>query len=412
VGEGEALSGLITALGLGLLIGVVRERAHGSAVAKAGTRTHALIAVMGVVSWGLGTTPFVATLLIIGALAVAGYLKTADVDPGMTGEVAIVLTFILGGLAYAQQALAASLGVVIAILLHAKMPLQKLTRQWISEREMQDALMLAAAALVVLPLLPQKPIDPWGVLDLNMVWRIVVLVMVVGMLGYIAQRAVGSRLGFPIAGFFSGFVSSTLAVASLGRRARETSALLSAASTGALLANLASLFLFAAVIGTISPVLLRALALPLLAAALALGLAALICFQMEGDRSIAPDPAISRAFKMTHALSIALIIGLVMMFSAWLREFLGERWVLVTTSLVAMVELQAAAASITQLEMTGGLDARTAKLGLLSVLVSSAIAKIGLAFISGGMRYGLYVGAGLIGMIMAVIGVGTFLIKF
>lgn len=408
----EVLRGLLTALGVGLLIGIIRERSHGRGVAKAGTRTHALIAVMGVVSWGLGTTPFVATLLIIGALAVAGYLKTADADPGMTGEVAIVLTFILGGLAYERQALAASLGVVIAILLYAKKPLQKLTRQLISEREMQDALMLAAAALVVLPLLPQKPIDPWGVLDLNMVWRIVVLVMTVGMLGYIAQRAVGARLGFPIAGFFSGFVSSTLAVASFGKRAKEASSLVPTSSAAALLANLASLFLLAAVIGTISPVLLRSLALPLFVAALVLGVAGFICIQMDGSQSLAPDPTVSRAFNMTHALSIAIIIGLVMVLSAWLRELLGEQWVLVTTSLVALVELQAAAASITQLEVTGGLDSRTAQLGLLGVLISSAFAKIGLAFFSGGTRYGLYVGAGLLGMIVAVIVAGAFVIKF
>lgn len=406
------LRGLLTALGVGLLIGIIRERAHGSGAAKAGTRTHALIAVMGVVSWGLGTTPFVATLLIIGALAVAGYLKTADADPGMTGEVAIVLTFILGGLAHEQQALAASLGVVIAILLYAKKPLQKLTRQLISESELQDALMLAAAALVVLPLLPQKPIDPWGVLDLNMVWRIVVLVMAVGMLGYIAQRAVGARLGLPIAGFFSGFVSSTLAVASFGKHAKETKALLPTASAAALFANLASLFLFAGVIGAISPVLLRSLLWPLIAAALALGVAAFICILMDGNQSSAPHPAVSRAFKMTHALSIAFIIGLVMVLSAWLRELLGERWMLITSSLVALVELQAAAASITQIEVTGGLDTKTAQLGLLSVLISSAIAKIGLAFVAGGARYGLYVGAGLIGMIMAVIGTAAFLFKF
>ena len=406
----EALRGLLTALGVGLLIGIVRERAHGSGVAKAGTRTHALIAVLGAVTWGLGTAPFVATLLIVGALAVVGYLKTADNDPGMTGEVAIVLSFILGGLAREKLALAASLGVVIAILLYAKKPLKTLSRKLISESEMQDALMLAAAALVVLPLLPQEPIDPWGVLDLNMVWRIVVLVMGVGMFGYIAQRALGARFGFPIAGFFSGFVSSTLAVASFGKRAKDSPTLLAASSAAALLANLASLFLLAAVIGTISPHMLRALIVPLSAAALALGVASFICFRLDGRLSGEMGSSTTRAFKMSSAISIAIIIGLVMVLSAWLREVLGERGVLVTNALVALVELQAAAASITQLEMTGGLDTRLALIGLLGVLVSSAFAKIVLAFVAGGLRYGLYVGAGLLAMIIAVVVAGALLI--
>ena len=103
-----ALRGLLTALGIGLLIGTVRERAHVNRVAKAGIRTHALLALLGVMTWELGKVPFVAALLVIGALAVIGYLKTADTDPGMTGEVAILATFVLGGLAHDQRVVASA----------------------------------------------------------------------------------------------------------------------------------------------------------------------------------------------------------------------------------------------------------------------------------------------------------------
>ena len=273
----EALRGLLTALGIGLLIGVVRERAYLATVSKAGTRTHALIAVLGAVTWGLGTAPFVATLVAVGALAVIGYLKTADADPGMTGEIAIVLTFVLGGLAREQRVVASALGVVVAILLYVKKPLQRLTHDLISDHELEDVLMLAAAAVVVWPLLPAQPLDPWGVLDLNMVWRLVVLVMAVGMLGHIAQRAAGARLGLPLAGFFSGFVSSTLAVASFGSQAKAAPVLTAVASAGALLANLASLFLMAAVIGAAAPDLLQEMMMVLLASAGVLLVASLLC---------------------------------------------------------------------------------------------------------------------------------------
>lgn len=42
--------GLLTALGVVLLIGVVRERRHQPGRTKAGTRTHALVAMLGYVS--------------------------------------------------------------------------------------------------------------------------------------------------------------------------------------------------------------------------------------------------------------------------------------------------------------------------------------------------------------------------
>lgn len=399
----EALRGLVIALGLGLLIGVVRERAHVSTVAKAGTRTHALLALLGAVTWNLGTGAFVAGLLIIGILAVVGYLKTADGDPGMTGEVAIVLTFVLGGLASEQGVLASALGVVVAILLYVKKPLQHLTRELISDDELEDALMLAAAAVVVWPLLPQQPLDPWGVLDLHMVWRLVVLVMAVGMVGHIAQRAAGAKFGLPVTGFFSGFVSSTLAVATFGMQAKQAPVLTAVASAGALLSNLASLLLMGAVLGAAAPGLLSAMAIPLGAAALVLLMAALLCLFKDGHRVVLPETVSARAFKLTHALSIAAIIAAVIVLTAWLREFVGEAGALMTAGLVALVELQAAAASIAQLSSTGALEPRIAQWGVLIVLASASLAKAVLAFLSGGRLYGLYVGGGLVVMIVVAI---------
>jgi len=400
----ETLRGLLTALGLGLLIGIVRERAHINTIAKAGTRTHALIAVLGALSWGLGPASFVVALFAIGALAVVGYIKTADADPGMTGEVAMVLTFVLGGLAREQRVLASALGVLVAILLYIKKPMQRLTREFINDRELEDALMLAAAAVVVWPLLPQQPLDPWGVLDLHTVWRIVVLVMAVGMLGHIAQRAVGPRLGLPLAGFFSGFVSSTLVVMSFGSQTKELPSMTTSASAGALFANLASLLLMGAIIAVAAPALFVQMLWPLGVAAGVLILAAMSCLLVDGKQTIVPETLKSRAFKLTHALSVAFAIAAVIVLTAWLQEQLGQTSALLTAGLVAMVELQAATASIAQLSSAGALESTAAQWGMIIVLVSASVAKTVLAFVSGGARYGLFVGAGLISMALAASG--------
>lgn len=400
----DTLKGLITALGLGLLTGVVRERRHEPGVTKAGTRTHALVAVLGCVTWGLGPGTFIATLLVVGALTVSGYLKTADADPGLTGEVALLVTLVLGGLARQDAPLAAGLGVLAAILLQAKQPLHRLSRELISEQELQDALMLAAAALVVMPLLPQTAVDPWGVLVPTTLWRIVVLVMAVGMFGHMAQRAVGARWGLPIAGFFSGFASSTATVAGLGRQVRAQPLLAVPAGAAALLANLASLLLFAAVIGAASPDLLSLMAWPLLAGALGLlGMAAL-CLRQTNRPDERPGEPPSSAFKLTHALMIAAIIATVSLLAAWLRQLFGDAGVLVAAVLVALAEVHAAAASIAQLSAAGGLDPQIARWGVVGVLASGALAKLVLAFVSGGVRYGQIVGAGLAVMVTAAAG--------
>lgn len=393
------LAGLLTALGVGLMIGVVRERRHEPHVTQAGTRTHALVALLGYVVWGLGTWPFVATLVVLGALVIRGYQATAPADPGQTGEVALLLTLMLAAQAHQDPALAAGLGVLAAVLLYAKQASQHISRVLIREQELRDGLMLAAAALVVMPLLSDQAVDPWGALRPTTLWRIVVLVMAVGMFGHVARRALGERWGMPVAGFFSGFVSSTAAVASLGQRVRagQTKALPAAAA--ALLANLASLLLLAGVVGAAGPALLEGMRWPLALAALALLLAALPGLR-RGDAATADDASV-RAFKLSHALLLAGVIALMSLLTAWLRQAYGDVSVLLVALGVAWVEVHAAAASLAQLMQNGDMAANLARWGLVAVLASSAVAKTALAWVSGGFQYAVIVGLGMLGMVAA-----------
>ena len=395
----DTLGALLTALGIGLMIGIVRERMHGSPQALvAGTRTHALICLLGCMGWMLGSAAFVVCLLLVGALTIAAYLHTARDDPGLTSEVALLLSAVLGGLSVEHASLAAALGVLVASLLLVKAPMQKLSRELISERELQDGLMLGAAALVVMPLLPTEPLDPWGAVSPTTVWRIVVLVMAVGMFGHIAQRLFGARWGLPIAGFFSGFVSSSAAVTGMGQRARENGEQTTACASAALLANLASLLLFLAVVGTISPALLSA-ALP------SLGLAVLALLLVAGfwqwcthQSDVIVAQSSGRAFKLSQALLIAALIAGVSLLAAWLGQRFGSAGVLVTTMLVALAEVHAAAAGVAQLQVSGTVSLDVARWGILGVLSASSLAKTVLAFASGGTRYGWQVAMGLVAM--------------
>ncbi|BDU16132.1 MgtC/SapB family protein [Lysobacter auxotrophicus] len=398
----DDLRGLLTAIAIGLLIGVVRERGHGEGGAiVAGIRTHAMVATAAGVAAVIGPAALAAVLLAIGALALAAYVRTRDDDPGLTGEMALLVTATLAALALIHTAVAAGLAVVSAVLLFAKHPLRRFAREVVSEREVQDALLLAASALVILPLLPDEPVDPWGVLVPSKLWKLVVLVMAVGMLGHVALRAVGARWGLPVAGFFAGFASSTAAVAGFGQRSREADELTAGAASAALLANLASLLLLVGIVATAAPALLRASAWPLAAAAVVLALGAAIGLRRQGAAPTLPDEPQARAFKLSHGLLLALMIAVVLVASAWLRSVFGDIGALATAVLVALVELHASAASIAQLSAAGGLTMTHAQWGIAALLASSAIAKTVLAFASGNRRYGLLVGGGLMGMAVA-----------
>ena len=91
----ELLSGFATAIGIGLLIGTVRENLHNAQTLTSGIRTHALLAVIASAAMSISGTAFLVTFAIVGALVVVAYRHNMQADPGMTGEVSLLATAML-----------------------------------------------------------------------------------------------------------------------------------------------------------------------------------------------------------------------------------------------------------------------------------------------------------------------------
>jgi len=397
----ESSLGLLTALSIGFLIGTVRERLHRPGAMKAGVRTHAIVALTGAITFAMGTPFFITALLVTGSMMAIGYRQSASQDPGMTGEFTLFLTMVLAGLATTQASRAAAIGVVVAGLLFIKKPLRKFSQEILTEHELEDALMLFASALVVLPLLPTTPIDPWHALNPYAMWKVVVLIMGVGMLGHVCMRVAGARWGLPLAGFFSGFISSTAAVAEFGHKAHEKPALESTASAAALLSVLSSLMLFTLVLAASAPELLRSVAWPLASAGLALFLVAAYLIRHTEITDSFQLTSTKHAFKTTHALMIATTISAVILCAAWLKSHFGDSGAFATSVIVGLVEIHAAAVGISQLSHTELAQSAYARWGVIGILASSAISKIFLAYFIGGARYGHRIAIGLSALLAA-----------
>jgi uncharacterized membrane protein (DUF4010 family) len=387
---------LSSALGLGLLIGLVRERSPGRAHGIAGLRTHALVALGAAVAASLGQPVLLVALAVTGLLAAMGYRATRHDDPGLTSEVTLVVTFLLGALAMRVPALAAGLVVVVAVLLYAKEPLHELTRETFSEREVFDGLLLLASALVILPLLPDRPIGPFEAINLATIWKLVVLVMAVSALGHVVLRVVGNRWGLAAAGFFAGYVSSTAATIGFGQRAKETPALMRSAVSAALLSNLASLTLCVPILWAVSPALVRDL-LPELGGIGAVLLAGgLLGLRAGRDETVKPPTSESRMFRFGQALGFALLVAGLTFVAAALAAWIGPRGAMAAAAFSAAAELHAAVATLANQFARGGLEAAEARWWMLALLSASLIAKSVIAWVSGGAAYGLRVSAGLL----------------
>src|SRR5665647_322332 len=148
---------LAVALGIGLLIGAERERRKGEGPSRspAGIRTFTVTSLAGAISFIVDGEVLlaVATAGVI-ILTAAAYWRGHEDDPGLTSEIALILTVLLGGLSMQQPALAAGIAVVVAVLLAARSRLHRFVHSVLSEDELNDALIFAGATLVVLPLVP------------------------------------------------------------------------------------------------------------------------------------------------------------------------------------------------------------------------------------------------------------------
>lgn len=396
-GDG-ALTSLALALGLGLLIGVERERRKGQGPTRqfAGVRSFTLVALLGAVLQLLGQAWLTAVAgILVAALVVVAYWRDRSADPGVTTEIALFLTFVLGVLSVPHPEIAAGGGVVVAGLLAARGPLQQFATQTLSEQELRNALVLAAAALVVLPLTPDVALPRLAGVNLRQLWRLVVLILAVQAAGDLALRLLGPRLGLALSGLISGLISSTATIAALGVRSREQPELRTACVAGAWFSTVStSLMLLGLAFLIGDQPLLRILpfiGVALLTAALLGALA-----YRRSPPSHGPRLTQGRAFNLRQALLLALLFAALAAGVAWLQETLGSLATLGAATVAGLADAHATSSAAMALAARGELSPSTMQLAVLLAFSSNTVAKMVAAYAAGGSAYGGRVSAGLL----------------
>lgn len=385
------ITGLSVALGIGLLVGLDRERARGRGPLRepAGIRSFVLCSLAGAVAVSLGEFGLLTAGLFLSALVTAGYLSTRDRDPGLSTEIALLVTWLLGALSMRSPDIAAALGVLVAIVLASKQRLHRFSRRVLTRQELHDLLLLTAAAFVVLPLLPDRAIDPWRSINPHRLWVLVVAVMAIGSVGYVALRIFGARLGLSIAGLAGGFVSSTATIAAMADRARADPALAPAAASAGLMSNVATIVQLAVVVGALSPAMLRWATPALIPAGAAVAAAAWLSTRSAYATTAIPMRKLvsQRPFEPMAALRFVALLGAIMLGSAIARSRLGDAslpWVL---ALSGLADVHAAAASAAQSIARDPLDAPLAQQGLMGAVIANSLMKCFVAAARGGRAF-------------------------
>ena len=395
---------LAIALGIGLLIGVERERRKGTGPtrAPAGIRTFALVSLLGGISLAVGSELLLAaTALGVAGLSIVAYKLKSRHDPGFTTAIALTTALLLGALAVRQPSLAAGLGVAVAVLLAARTRLHRFVQDVLTEQELQDALLFAAAALVILPLTPDHPIGPLSVLNLRTLWKLVVTVMSISALGYIAMRALGPRFGLPLTGLASGFISSAATIGSMGARAAKEPKLRRAAAAGAVLSTVSTILQMAVILVVTDRSTFSEMKLPLLLSGAAAVLYGGLFMIKTADRKVDAAENTGRAFNLITALIFAVTVSSILVASAAVNQWLGSAGLAVAAGLAGFADTHAAAISVASLVATQKITAFDAGLPILIGMTTNTITKIVVAVTTGGAGFAFQVIPGLLLVIFA-----------
>lgn len=382
----ELLTILTSALGCGLLIGLERERhkQREQQPSFAGLRSFALCALLGALCFLFGMNIGLTGALLVGGIVMFS-LRNQLQDPGITTELAFMMTYFIGAMCLWNIPLAAGLAVLVTIILMAKHSMHNIAGQWISEAEFRDGILLLALILIALPLTPDKPL--WGeVLNPHLILRLLTLILVVQALAHIAKRLLSSKNALMLSSIASGFVSSTATIAHLGLQVRKSKVDAKSNAGAALMSCISTLVLLLVVVGGVSLSWLRILFLPTLVAGVILAACAFLLL-----RKAKPSPNLessdSRMFSLKEAVIIAVTLTLIQAGVYGLEQLLGNAGLLAGTLLASLFEIHAAMAGVT---VQGDPSNSHLIYALLLGLGAHALAKSVNAALTGGIKFALY----------------------
>jgi uncharacterized membrane protein (DUF4010 family) len=381
------------ALAIGLLVGSERERSK-PAGGSPGIRTFALVALAGALATVL--EPIVATGVTAGVLLllVAGYVTSRGDDPGVTSEMAAVVTFGLGALTTTGPALAAGAAVAMTVLLVSREALHRFVQETVTGREQVDALKFFVAAFVLLPVLPHGSYGPYDSWVPQRIWLLVVVITGIGWFGYVAVRVLGQSRGLLVAGLAGGFVSGTATTGVMAARARRGEATHSDALAGALLASLATLAQLVVVTAIAEPRVAARL-LPAMAVGSAVLAAEAWWLVHRGRRAGRPtepssdDGSTGRPFALAPALILAAIISAVLPLAIWLEQHYGAAGSVAATAAGALGDVHGASVAAATLAHAGRVSTETAVLAVFAGLATNTLGKLTVALAAGGWRFAL-----------------------
>lgn len=377
-----------TALGIGLLVGMERERRPDSA---AGLRTFALVSMLGCLFALLGEKTGGPWMLAVGLLVISAAMVASNFSAqqeeqyrGFTSEAAIIVTYGLGAAVWFGYAtLAVMLGITTTVLLYFKAELKQFSQRT-TPKDINSILQFAVLSLVILPILPNQDFGPYNALNPRQIWWMVVLISGLALSGYLALRIVGTRYGATLLGIFGGLASSTATTMMFSRHARELGHLVRMAALVILIANVMVMIRLGLVSSVVAPALITPIAI-VFACGIVPGVAmALYGWKILSAAGDLPLPEVTNPTELRTAVSFGLLYAIVLLASAWLQDIAGNKGLFIVALASGLTDADASVLSTLRLFNLEKISSGEAVVAVTLALLANLVFKIGLVISIGG----------------------------
>ncbi|WP_187648394.1 MgtC/SapB family protein [Nitrosophilus labii] len=390
--------GLAIAIILGFMIGLQREIQvyFEKSQEFGGARTFAIISLIGYLCAYLTTyTEWILPSVILGLIIFLTYVHSKTVvltkDIGTTTEFAAIATFLVGALLFFKDKQSAIYSAILILFLLGLKSKIKEVEGKITRKDLSLAILFFLMTFVILPVLPKKAVDPFGIFNPYQIWLMVVLISGLSFLGYISVKFIGVKKGLLATGFFGGLVSSTAVALSLSKKAvaNKDLSLYLAVTIG--VASSTMFFRVIIEVAIVDKNLLKFVFYPFLAATLSGYIYLYLLYKKSSFKLSSAEVEFKNPLELKEAIKVGLAFGIIFGSISIVEKYFGNAGVYVISILSGLTDVDAITLSIANMSAKGEFSLKSASIAIVLASVSNSLSKMLIVIYLGGKVIGKYI---------------------
>jgi uncharacterized membrane protein (DUF4010 family) len=357
-------------LGIGLLVGIEREWSN----KDLGIRTFALVSLLGMIgslfSEPMALTSFLGVLLIVVFANARSLLVNRSLET--TTSAALLVIFVLGSLVGQGHLFTpVAAAILMTMLLAWKVELHRFAGG-LQTAEIRSAVLLGLLGLVVYPILPNRFIDRWSLINPREAWITVIVIAGIGFVNYVLLKIYGAK-GLFLSGFLGGFVNSSAAAVELAKPL-AVSGISSGVAIAALLLTIVAMFARNLIIlALFAPSAVFTAAAPLAAMAL---VALIFVRRAKPTVGESPEIHLESPLSVKRVAVFAALFLAIQIVSTLGQRYLGKFGFLGISVLGGLVSSASTSAAAATLAGHGEMRAGLAGAGVVLASVASALVNL------------------------------------